>query len=1385
MSQQPFNSDSGFSTTGNVTATNLVTAGTGGNITLSGGDITGANVVSANTYNSVGNIKINAGGNTIAIGYSAGQTTQGEAAVTLGAFAGSNTQGAVSVAIGFNAGQTIQGSNAVSVGAFAGQVNQSDSAVAIGRAAGNDGQSLNSIAIGRLAASINQGETSVAIGFVAGNTAQGGNSVAIGRGAGQLTQGEYSIAMGFVAGNTNQSNNTVAIGRAAGQTDQGDSAVAIGRIAGNTSQGANTVAVGRGAGQDLQGNAAVAVGAFSGNNNQGGNTVAIGYYAGHDTQGISSVAIGDNAGYLTQGNSAVAIGTSAGSNTQGQQSVAIGLNAGSNAQGDYAVAVGLYAGSNTQGYGAVAIGEAAGDDTQGIDAVAIGDSAGQTTQGTQAVAIGIVAGQTNQGNKSVAIGAFAGQTDQANNSIIINATGAALNQTTPSTFTVKPIRNAAGASALYYDAGSGEITYDTAGSITTLSNGTSNVSIPITDGNVIVGFGGSDTFTFGTDGNLTLLHGGKIAEVASPVPGNYALALSGTGVTDPDQQLLVYPTSLDANHLHLTSGNLYNTELFLGNDNLYVKLANTGNVVVNSDNSAGNTAQWTFGSDGYLILPIGATISNFANTVSLNAEGNTKYAQLYWNGNIGNGNPYNGSDLYTWAYVDDTGFNIQYKNANTSINKNWRFRSNGNLTAQGDIITTGNVSANNISLVKGQIQSGLTSVVNDDINSISLGTTTTIDVFGSPFAIITRGTLTISGCTTTTEANGEWYYQSINSNTFVLYADSTYTTLVDSTTWTPYTVQDGLVAIIENLPAGNIVINANGFLSTFGTDGNLTAPGNISATGNITSGNISTGKITLVNGAVIHDTAGNAVAFGLAAGANTQGASAVAIGVDAGQNNQGFISIAIGAGAGANGQSQAAVAIGTDTGANIQGIEAIAIGFKAANQNQGQQSIAIGKKAGYNNQGNNSIILNATGDALDQTTANTFTVAPVRNDTSNVTNALYYNTTTAEISYGPAGGGTDWANIGNINNANGPSNITIGQYSGANTQGSNAIAIGSFAGQITQSTEAIAIGGLAGNNMQGESSVAIGRVAGNDTQGNSAVAIGDGAGADHQGQWAVAVGAGAGLTTQGANSVGIGLNAGGYQQGTNAVAIGSGAGSAFQANNSIILNASGTSLEQTTANTFTVKPIRSATGTTALYYDADSGEITYDTPGAVLASSIANGSSSVGIPTNSGNVTIAANSSSTWTFDTTGNLTFPSGNLVIITNDVTFSNAAVISSVNNLVTFSTGVNGGLSSLWVEDLANIGTSNIAAVYANPTAGSGNVRIAVGTNGGAGPNLWDFIRSGALKSPVVAYANLTAVDGGRAFINNANLVATGNFGAQVSGGGSNTVPVWSDGSNWYIG
>ena len=178
------------------------------------------------------------------------------------------------------------------------------------------------------------------------------------------------------------------------------------------------------------------------------------------------------------------------------------------------------------------------------------------------------------------------------------------------------------------------------------------------------------------------------------------------------------------------------------------------------------------------------------------------------------------------------------------------------------------------------------------------------------------------------------------------------------------------------------------------------------------------GEIILPNGAVIRDTAGDAVVFGqgagetsqgtgavaigLYAGRISQGADAVAIGDDAGKTDQGVAAVAVGYGAGYTEQGIDAVAVGDAAGYTTQGNNAIAIGASAGTNTQGANAVAIGFGAGQTNQGNNSIIINATGGALNQITANTLTVAPVRNDvsTANVAQVMFYNTTSKEITYG-------------------------------------------------------------------------------------------------------------------------------------------------------------------------------------------------------------------------------------------------------------------------------------------------------------------------------------------------------------------------------------------------
>ena len=187
-----------------------------------------------------------------------------------------------------------------------------------------------------------------------------------------------------------------------------------------------------------------------------------------------------------------------------------------------------------------------------------------------------------------------------------------------------------------------------------------------------------------------------------------------------------------------------------------------------------------------------------------------------------------------------------------------------------------------------------------------------------------------------------------------------------------------------------------------------------------TTGIVTVGSVTLLNNAKIKDTAGDAVAFGVNAGLTSQGNFSVAMGYLAGTDTQGT----------------RAVAIGHFAGETSQRADAVAIGSQAGETSQGVAAVAIGALAGETAQGNNSIIINATSAALNQTTPNTFTVAPVRNDTSNIAEVLFYNTTSKEVTYS--------------NTINVSGNISAGQFigdgggisnvAGANVSGTVALA---------------------------------------------------------------------------------------------------------------------------------------------------------------------------------------------------------------------------------------------------------------------------------------------------------------------------------------------------------
>jgi hypothetical protein len=199
-------------------------------------------------------------------------------------------------------------------------------------------------------------------------------------------------------------------------------------------------------------------------------------------------------------------------------------------------------------------------------------------------------------------------------------------------------------------------------------------------GNVNISAGAS-TWAFDNSGNLVLPQGGSIYSLSSTPSGNpgntIILQPAGSGVTT-NQQLMIYPTAGDGDHVHLTSGNLYQTELFFGNDNFYMKLANTGNIVLNSNGNDNNEGQWTFDTDGAINLTQHGVIRHDGD---VNLVG-TNFVQLQWvdNGNINIPDPNSSGGPLNWLYVDGDGVHLE-TNVNNSPEQSyfWDFNNAGNL----------------------------------------------------------------------------------------------------------------------------------------------------------------------------------------------------------------------------------------------------------------------------------------------------------------------------------------------------------------------------------------------------------------------------------------------------------------------------------------------------------------------------------------------------------------------------------------------------------------------------------------------------------------------------------------------------------------------------------
>jgi hypothetical protein len=133
--------------------------------------------------------------------------------------------------------------------------------------------------------------------------------------------------------------------------------------------------------------------------------------------------------------------------------------------------------------------------------------------------------------------------------------------------------------------------------------------------------GVNGSFTFAGDGKLVLPAGSTIHEESSPTGVGSSLTLTPADGSDDNQKLMVYPTQVEGegNHLHLTSGNLEVTSLFLGNDSQYVRTTADGGITIGTndtipDDIPGTGNRWKFGTDGDLVLPAGGDIKDSTGT---------------------------------------------------------------------------------------------------------------------------------------------------------------------------------------------------------------------------------------------------------------------------------------------------------------------------------------------------------------------------------------------------------------------------------------------------------------------------------------------------------------------------------------------------------------------------------------------------------------------------------------------------------------------------------------------------------------------------------------------------------------------------------------------------
>jgi hypothetical protein len=411
--------------------------------------------------------------------------------------------------------------------------------------------------------------------------------------------------------------------------------------------------------------------------------------------------------------------------------------------------------------------------------------------------------------------------------------------------------------------GSGNLSWTSSANVNQIHNGNSNVTIPNLNGNVYINSnsGTDQQWNFTTSGNLVLPLGGIITEGSSPSGLGNTITLTPSGGSNTNQQLVIYPTGVgEGDHIHLTSGNLSSTSIFLGNDTQYIRTRADGSMVIGTDDGQPDTSgigyRWIFDVDGNLTAPNVGTANlgnlvtaNFANFYNdLYAGGNANIVgNLVVQGNIANANNISITNNLEGNTANFSG-NITTLNANLGnlVTANYANFANdvvvqGNIANANNITVTNNITSDTANvtgnLISGNANLGNLATANNFSTNGSGGdiTLTGGNVVGAN--VVIANSFTSNGGVVDFSTNNPNVQLGNVGNVHILGGGNGYVLQTDGAgnlSWSSAPsiteIQNGNSNVSIPDVNGNVYINANASVDqqwNFGTDGNLYFPGSL------------------------------------------------------------------------------------------------------------------------------------------------------------------------------------------------------------------------------------------------------------------------------------------------------------------------------------------------------------------------------------------------------------------------------------------------------------------------------------------------------------------------------------------------------------------------------